>query len=137
MPEIKDVRYYLALPFTRDVELREESSGNIYFLATVREVPFVKMHGATREEALYKLQETFEDCLAYLIERGEEIPEPTRWPGDVPEMLGTAQLQLIQEVGRPRPEPALLPANVLVFPQNEPLEPWTVVSSRELQTAGA
>ncbi len=76
MAEMKDLGYYLRLPYTRRVEPRTNSDGAGYFLARISEIPFVRAEGTTAAEALRRLEETFADCLQAMLDLGDEIPEP-------------------------------------------------------------
>lgn len=75
---MKDIAYYRTLPFTRRVEMREDRPGETYFLARVEELPGLRIDGATADEALLKLDETFDDWIEAMLDAGEEIPEPER-----------------------------------------------------------
>lgn len=77
----KDVSYYRKLPYTRAVTLIDEASGGPLFLAYVAELPWIEIHGETKEEALLKLDQIFDDWIEDMIEAGEEILEPEPWPG--------------------------------------------------------
>ena len=70
---------YRAKPYTREVGLIEED-GRAYFLARIKEMPWVRIHGESREEALMRLDEIFDDAILSLLEAGDEIPEPEAWP---------------------------------------------------------
>lgn len=76
----KDLTYYRRLPYTRRVEVRQDDS-TTYFLARIAEIPFIRIHGASQEDALAALQEVFDDCIQAMIDSGDEIPEPRPWPG--------------------------------------------------------
>lgn len=76
-------RRHKRLPYTRTAKLHEPEEGEAYFLAEIKELPGVSASGSTRYEALYRLQQAFEDYLRAMIEWEEEIPEPEVWhPGD-------------------------------------------------------
>ena len=77
---MRDVSYYRALPYRRVVEQRTDSDGSTYFIARIAEIPPIRIHGQSREEALLKLDELFADVVESLLEMGEEIPEPAQWP---------------------------------------------------------
>lgn len=81
MPE-KDVRYYRRLPYTRRVDIRTDAEP-VYYVASIAEIPFIMVDGDTPEEAVAKLAEMFDDCVAALIDSGEAIPEPALWPGPI------------------------------------------------------
>lgn len=73
---------YRRLPYRRLVRLHTDDDGRTYFIAQVAEIPPLKIHGDTREEALLRLDEIFDDIIESMIEAGEEIPEPQVWqPG--------------------------------------------------------
>lgn len=82
----KAVAYYRRLPYTRRVRLHEEGE-SAYFVAYVEELPALQIDGETKEEALKRLDDMFDDFIEAQLEWGEEIPEPLPWPGtgDVPQ----------------------------------------------------
>jgi predicted RNase H-like HicB family nuclease len=103
---VKDVAYYRTLPFTRRVEIREDRPGEAYFIARVEELPGLRIDGATPDEALLKLDETFDDWIEAMLDAGEEIPEPERRPvaanSDAARPRGTTQaLPLPERTARP------------------------------------
>lgn len=75
----KSLDYYRALPYTRSLELVTEEDGT-YFLAFVKEIPWIRAFGDTRDEALAELGAIFMDGLEAMLEAGDEIPEPQVWP---------------------------------------------------------
>lgn len=76
-----NVSYYRELPYTRRVEPRKDADGTTYFVARIVEIPPLRIHGATKEEALLKLDEIFDDVIDSMLQGGEEVPEPEQWPG--------------------------------------------------------
>lgn len=80
MSDQKDVSYYRRLPYTRRVEKREGSEGEPYYVARIEELPALRIDGETREKALHKLNESFDDFIDMMLEQGDEIPEPESWP---------------------------------------------------------
>lgn len=78
---MRDSAYYRSLPYTRKVDLRTDPDGAVYFLAFIEEIPPLRIHGSSREEALLRLDEVFDDVIESMLENAEEIPEPERWPG--------------------------------------------------------
>lgn len=78
----KSVEHYRALPYTRRVQPCEEE-GAAYWLAWMEELPSVEIHGASREEALARLDQIFDDCILAMIDAGDAIPEPPSWPSGV------------------------------------------------------
>lgn len=83
MAETKGLAHYKRLPYTRVVELRQAGDGRVYYLARIHEIPFIRVEGDTREEALYRLAESFDDVVTSMIEVGDDIPKPTQWPGPI------------------------------------------------------
>lgn len=79
---MKDLAYYLALPYTRKVDKREGEAG-VYYIASIAELPWVQIHGSDPVEAKTKLDDLFEDAIEALLDAGDEIPEPELWPASV------------------------------------------------------
>lgn len=77
---MKDATYYRSLPYTRRVELVEESGGEAYFLASIVELPGLRGSGESHIEALASLWDAFEDYLEAMLAWGRAIPEPVLWP---------------------------------------------------------
>jgi hypothetical protein len=46
-------------------------------------MPSLRIDGSTPEEALLKLDQTFDDWIESLLAFGDEIPEPEPWPGPI------------------------------------------------------
>ncbi|OFW10614.1 MAG: hypothetical protein A3G20_06675 [Acidobacteria bacterium RIFCSPLOWO2_12_FULL_59_11] len=69
---MKDIQYYLSLPYT--VILRRDEEGD--YVARIEELPGCSTHGKSPQEALENLEEAktawIEDCL----KQGDPIPEP-------------------------------------------------------------
>lgn len=128
MTESKDVAYYRRLPYTRKLELRQDGDGSVYFIARIKEIPALRIDGETREEALLKLDETFDDWIESMLEMGDEIPEPDVWPGVPadPSLTPPASLPVAFEL------PRVAGAVYL----SEAPKPWTA-GRTEPQTAGA
>ena len=75
---------YRQLPYRRSaIPVQDESEG-FYWLAAVDEIPWIRIDGATRVEALLRLDEIFDDCIESMIDAGDEVPEPELWPGELP-----------------------------------------------------
>lgn len=83
MTETRDIAYYRRLPYRRIVELVEEDESKGYFVAMVEDLPWIRIHGETREEALRRLDDIFDDCVQSMLDDEGEIPEPLAWPADV------------------------------------------------------
>jgi len=88
---MKDVRYYLALPYT--VVLRRDEDGD--FVARVDELPGCAAHGKSPEEALANLEEAKQLWISESLDAGQTIPEPAaeealpsgKWVQRVPRSL--------------------------------------------------
>lgn len=72
LKDMKDVNYYLALPYT--VILRRDEEGD--FVARVDELPGCAAHGKTPQEALQNLEEAKTLWITDCIESGDLVPEP-------------------------------------------------------------
>lgn len=126
MPK-RTVEYYQTLPYTKRVEPRTDSNGECYFLAWVEEVAFIQIDGPTREEALGRLIDVFQDCIEGMIESGDDVPEPLPWPARVGD-VDPSQFELLPRQGGDQRK--------LVDWEIAPA-PWTVLEndSRPLTTA--
>jgi antitoxin HicB len=71
---IKDLDYYLALPYT--ITLTELDPGEGGWFARVEELPGCMSDGETPEEAREMIREAMELWLEVRIEKGYPIPEP-------------------------------------------------------------
>lgn len=77
-------QYFRSLPYKRRVEVHEDSDGEVYYVARIEELPSLRIDGDTKEEALMKLDEVFDDFIETMLERGDEIPRPDAWPDRYP-----------------------------------------------------
>lgn len=77
---MKDLAYYLSLPYDREVIPRDDTSGR-YFVVRLKDIPEIYGYGPTRQEALRMMREAMPDHMAYCLEAGVPIPEPARIPG--------------------------------------------------------
>lgn len=98
MGKRRDVDFYRKLPYTRRVEPRQEG-GKKYWLAWIAELPSIEIHGDSREEALARLDEIFGDCIEVMVQEGDEIPEPRRWPDG---LMGAEARRNLRALGRTR-----------------------------------
>jgi len=64
---------------TYGARLRKDTNGT--FLATVPDLPEVVTFGETREEAISRVRDVVEDCLAEYVARRRPIPRPAKSPG--------------------------------------------------------
>ena len=85
MPD-KTARDYRQLPYRRTAKPVENEGEGFYWLASVEEIPWIRVDGATYAEALVRLDEIFDDCVESMIEAGDAIPEPKLWPGELPKV---------------------------------------------------
>jgi antitoxin HicB len=98
----KDLAYYMALPYTIQIQPTVDSSG-AYYVATVVELEGCKSHGDTQEEAMKMIREAMELYLDVRLESGLSIPEPDdhqysgRWLQRAPKSL---HKQLMEEAKR-------------------------------------
>lgn len=115
MAETRDISYYRQLPYQRIVDLIEDDD-QAYFVASIKDLPWIKIHGETREDALHRLDEIFDDCIQSILDDDGEIPEPIAWPADVGYV----------------PEEKVLAAGTVLefsvtFTDPEEADPWTPV----------
>src|SRR3990172_8222312 len=88
---MKDVRYYMGLPYT--VILRRDEEND--YVARIDELPGCVAHGKDQQEALQGLGEGKEAWIIDCIERGDSVPEPAaeetmpsgKWVQRVPKSL--------------------------------------------------
>lgn len=126
MSDLKRPSYYRRLPYRRLVEIeRGEESGRDHFVAFIEEIPWIRMPGDSREEALLNLDEMFDDCIQALLDEGVDIPEPVLWPGPN-NAYGIEQAYL--EIG------GKLPAAPMV-PESKEVRPWTRIEEGNVEPA--
>jgi predicted RNase H-like HicB family nuclease len=77
---MRNAAFYRALPYTRRVEKHTEPDGSVLYVARVAEIPPLRIHGSSPEEALKNLDEVFDDIIEAMIQGGEDIPEPVPVP---------------------------------------------------------
>lgn len=124
----KTLAYYRSLPYRRRAEPRTDEDGRTYFLAWIEEIPWIEIHGETREEALGLLREIFDDCVASMLDAGDEVPEPALWPAGLEEVPVTLAAQ---------PQTPAAEFDFAAFAPN-PVAPWTVMDENDAAlTAGA
>lgn len=75
---------YRRLPYRRTAKPIEDEAEGFYWLASVEEIPWIRIDGASHAEALLRLDEIFDDCVESMIDAGDDIPEPELWPGELP-----------------------------------------------------
>lgn len=69
------VAKYRAMPYTRRATPVDDESGH-YWLAWVEEIPWIRIHGDTKEHAHKRLLDVFDDCVQSMIDAGDHVPEP-------------------------------------------------------------
>lgn len=72
---MKDLNYYMSLPYTIQIKEINDESGR-YFFATVRELKGCMSDGETIEEAYENIREAMEAWISCAIEYNDPIPEP-------------------------------------------------------------
>lgn len=78
-----DLRFYRQLPWTRRIRPRKDSDGSVYWIAWIEEMPALRIDGETRERALSKLDECFDDFVEAHLENDDYLPMPDRWPQSI------------------------------------------------------
>ncbi|MCL1988452.1 MAG: type II toxin-antitoxin system HicB family antitoxin [Firmicutes bacterium] len=74
---IKDINYYLSLPYTKIVTKRDDEDG-IHYTSHILELRGCISDGETPQLALDNLQEALECYLESCIAHNDNIPEPLR-----------------------------------------------------------
>ena len=74
---MKNIEYYLSLPYTSILEPVNDESGH-YYAGRVMELDGCMADGDTKEEALQSLQEAMELWIETKLANGFEVPEPIR-----------------------------------------------------------
>lgn len=72
---IKDINYYMDLPYSIEVK-RIKENGEIYYFAKVLELPGCHTDAPTAAEVLEEIEEVKRMYLEIKLENGSEIPEP-------------------------------------------------------------
>ncbi len=72
----KDLAYYQTLPYDREWLPRDDESGR-YFVVRLKDVPGIYGMGHTRQKALAQFRTAFDDQVAWYLEEGLPIPEPS------------------------------------------------------------
>ena len=116
MAETRDISYYRQLPYRRIVELIEEDDGQDYFVARIEDLPWIKIHGETREDALHRLDEISDDCIQSMLDDDGEVPEPVAWPADI----GYVPEERVVEIG-------MASDHAVTFTDPKEADPWTPV----------
>jgi predicted RNase H-like HicB family nuclease len=106
-----------------------DASEGVLFIARVREVPWIRAHGSTREEALLRLDQLFDDAIQAMIDAGDDIPVPAQWPA--PYLNPPRRL-----LRRRQPEESASVQSAPVQKEAPQVEPWTPASELETATIG-
>lgn len=72
---MKDLNYYLSLDYPVVIE-KVVCEGELYFSATIRELPGLTAFGDTLEEAYEAALFAREDWLSFSLDKGHKINEP-------------------------------------------------------------
>ena len=73
-----ELKYYMALPYSRRTEPVLDDDGSFYWLAWVEELDGCMTDGATEVEAYNNLNDAFDAYIQASLEWGDEIPLPER-----------------------------------------------------------
>ena len=100
---MKDIRYYLSLPYTAIV--RRDEDGD--YVARVAELPGCSTHGKSPRAALENLEEAKRAWIEDSIEHRDPVPEPAaeqtlpsgKWVQRIPRTLHHKLVQLAQREG--------------------------------------
>lgn len=79
MAEVKDLNYYMTLPYTTRV-VRYDSGDAPPYMAHVQELPGCDAQGASEAEALEELEDAMRLFIETMIADGVKIPEPKEVP---------------------------------------------------------
>ena len=77
---IKDLNYYMSLPYSKVVTFYDDESGQ-YYVSEVLELSGCSSTGDTEAEALESLKEAMEGYLQTKIDYSDPIPEPVTTEG--------------------------------------------------------
>jgi len=75
---LKDINYYLNLPWTYTLETDKDNDGKKFYILRVNELPGVMTDAYTTEEALELIKEPMQAVFEIYMEQGKEIPEPKK-----------------------------------------------------------
>ena len=109
----KDLPYYRALPYGRAIAREARDDGSVYFVAWIREIPWIRIHGSDEPEARTRLGGMFEDAIEAMIESRDKIPEPVLWPDSVGTVPAPRARWRRTETAKPTPTV-----------EQDPAEPW-------------
>lgn len=73
--EIKDVKYYLSLPWTYTIET-ETHKGACYYVIRVNELPGICTDSESLDEGMDEIKELIACAVEIYKEKGEPVPEP-------------------------------------------------------------
>lgn len=72
---MKDLNYYLSLPWNFKVHKVSDESGG-YYIGQIQEIPAVRADGESIETCYNLVMDILETNLELMLEDGEKIPEP-------------------------------------------------------------
>ena len=127
MADQKTPKEYRRLPYRRLVEIeRGAESGRDHFVAYVEEIPWIRIPGDSREEALLNLDEMFDDCIQAMIDEGTEIPEPDLWPGCYADVAVEQMRLAVGDQSEP----------LVIVQDTDEMPPWTKIEQGNVELAG-
>lgn len=72
----KNLDYYKSLPYSLHLNMVEEEDGDRYFIAEYIELRGCKEDGSTEAEAIFNLQDLFDEYITIFLKAEIPIPEP-------------------------------------------------------------
>ncbi len=73
--EIKDIKYYLSLPWTYTIET-EIHKGSIYYIIRVNELPGICTDSKSLDKGMIEIKKLIACAIEIYQEKGESVPEP-------------------------------------------------------------
>ncbi len=74
--KIKDINYYLGLPWTFTIEQDKDEFGNKIYVIRVNEIPEAATDASCLEDAIALIEEALALAIEIRLDLGEKIPEP-------------------------------------------------------------
>ncbi len=74
--KIKDINYYLNLPWTYTITTERDDKGKNIFIVHVNELPGIATDASSLEKAMKSIREVMETTFNMYFDNDEEIPEP-------------------------------------------------------------
>ena len=73
--KIKDINYYLNLPWTYTIETTKET-GELLYIVHVNELPDITTDAPSLDAAMVLIKEAMAGAFELYLKQGDEIPEP-------------------------------------------------------------